>query len=207
MFWNLVAPFYGLFEKFYNRKVNQLLCLEIEQLTDNRDNVLECACGTGMLSRCIARKAASLVATDFADGMLRQARKKCASLDNVVIERADITALPYMSERFDKVVAGNVIHLLDHPEIALKELLRVCKPGGKVIIPTYINNENIGQPSIFVELLSKCGAQFKRQFDYQTYKQFFVDKGYPDAEFSIVRGKMPCAVAVIIKPSKKDKRL
>ena len=44
-------------------------------------------------------------------------------------------------DTFDKVVASNVRHLLDEPYKAVDELIRVCKKGGKVIIPTYINTE------------------------------------------------------------------
>ena len=47
--------------------------------------------------------------------------------------------LPYPDERFDVVIAANVIHLLDEPEKALQELSRVCRPGGRIILPTYMN--------------------------------------------------------------------
>ena len=58
---------------------------------------------------------------------------------NVFFKKADITNLKCKDERFDKVVAGNVIHLVPNPEKAMAELNRVVKPGGKIIIPTYIN--------------------------------------------------------------------
>ncbi len=48
----------------------------------------------------------------------------------------------------------------------------------------------------FVELL---GAEFKQQFDFDSYKAFFEDMGYPDVEYHIVDGRMPCAIAVITK--------
>ena len=67
----------------------------------------------------------------------------------------------------------NVIHLLDEPNVALDELMRVCKNGGKIIIPTYVNNENDGKPSVFIRLLEKFGAGFKKQFDFTTYMLFF----------------------------------
>ncbi len=44
-------------------------------------------------------------------------------------------------ESFDVVIAANVIHLLDDPYKALSELDRVCRPGGKLIIPTYVNKD------------------------------------------------------------------
>lgn len=102
-------------------------------------------------------------------------------------------------EAFDKVVAGNVIHLLDEPYKALKELERVCKKGGKIIIPTYINNEKEGKPGIFIKILEKFEAGFKCQFNFDTYKTFFAEAGYDDVQYILVQGKMPCAIAIIKK--------
>ena len=79
----------------------------------------------GKVNRQVRIKVANLIAPS--DRVL-----ECACLDN----------------SFDKVVAGNVIHLLDNPSEALNELLRVCKPGGKLIIPTYINIERNKNPDI-----------------------------------------------------------
>ena len=199
MFWDKVAGVYDLFENLYNGKVNRQLCLEVEALIDQGNKVLECACGTGMLSRYIAKRAKRLLATDFSVGMLKQARKKCRACDNIVFRRADIMKLNCRDETFDKVVAGNVIHLLDDPRGALAELMRVCKPGGKVIIPTYVNRENSGSPDILVKVIAKLGAGFRCQFDYAGYQKFFTDAGYENVEYKIVEGKMPCAIAVITK--------
>ena len=69
---------------------------------------------------------ARVVATDYSEGMLKQARKKLARFPHVVVEQADITDLHYADDSFDAVVAGNVIHLLPEPRDALKELKRVC---------------------------------------------------------------------------------
>lgn len=199
MFWDKASGFYDFFEKHYNGEVNKALVEEVAQLINETDNVLECACGTGMISKAIAAKSNTLVATDFSDGMLNEARKKCAKLENVSFQKADICQLPFETGRFDKVVAGNVIHLLEDPKQALLELERVCVPGGKIIVPTYVNNENTGKPSLFVRGLEKFGADFKCQFDYDTYKAFFAEHGFKNVEFSIIEGKMPCAIAVITK--------
>ena len=40
-------------------------------------------------------------------------------------------------------------------------------------------------------------AHFERQFNLETYKQFFADMGYEDVEITVVDGRMPCAIAVI----------
>ena len=100
--------------------------------------------------------------------------------------------------RFDKVVAGNVIHLLEDPRIAIKELERVCKPGGKMIIPTYINMSG-GVNQKAVRLLEAAGVHFQRQFDLDSYREFFENAGYENVEYSVVSGRMPCALAIITK--------
>lgn len=199
MFWDKVASVYELFENIYNGKVNRQLCAEVANLIEDSDRVLECACGTGMITKHIAPKCLDLVATDFSDGMLKQAKRNCKDFANVKIRKANIMELQYKDEVFDKVVAGNVIHLLDEPYKALAELERVCKKGGKIIIPTYVNHENDGKPDFFVRIWDKLGAGFKCQFNYGTYKEFFEKAGCSDVEYKLVQGKMPCAIAVITK--------
>lgn len=198
MFWNKISPVYDLFENVYNRKVYKGTGIKVAEFIDKNDSVLECACGTGAITEEIAKKCRQVLATDFAEGMLKRASKKCRKYGNVSFRQEDITDIKCEDESFDKVVAGNVIHLLPVPEKALNELLRVVRPGGKVIIPTYINmaRDSSGFAVKFIEML---GADFKRQFDIDSYKKFFEDKGFKDVEFYVVDGRMPCAVAVITK--------
>ena len=53
MFWDNVAWIYDLFANVVNRRANQALCREVEGLIEPNDDVLECACGTGLLSGVI----------------------------------------------------------------------------------------------------------------------------------------------------------
>ena len=198
MFWDRISPLYDLFEKVYNGRVYSGTGEKVAEFIEPADTVLECACGTGAISIYIARKCRNLVATDFATGMLRQAAKKCRKYANTTFKKADITNIKCREGRFDKVVAGNVIHLLPEPEKALHELERVTKPGGKIIIPTYINMSK-GTGKAAVKLITLLGADFKRQFDLDSYKKFFEDKGYTGVEYYVVDGRMPCAIAVITK--------
>lgn len=201
MFWNKISRVYDLFENIYNKKVYTQLGKSVADFIDKDDCVLECACGTGAISVDIANRCRSLVATDYADGMLARAKKKLACYGNVKIEKADITNLKYADNSFDKVVAGNVIHLLPNPKKALKELERICKPGGMLIIPTYINS-SANSSRAAVRFLEVIGAKFNRQFDRKTYSNFFAEMGYGGVKYYIVDGRMPCDIAVIdnIKP-------
>lgn len=198
MFWDKISGLYDLFENIYNGKVYRGTGKTVADEIETTDEVLECACGTGAISVYIAPKCRRLTATDFSKGMLKRAEKKLKSYSNTEVLTADIMKLQFGNESFDKVVAGNVIHLLDDPYAAIDELMRVCRKNGKVIIPTYINIYK-GRPSRLVKLFEKAGASFKRQFDLDSYKAFFRDAGYENAEYHVVEGKMPCAVAVIKK--------
>lgn len=198
MFWDQVSGLYDFFETVYNGKVYRGLGERVAAEIGLNDTVLECACGTGAISRYIAPKCKKLIATDFSVGMLRQAQKNCRNYSNVKIRRADMTHIKCRDNRFDVVVAGNVIHLLEDPFAAVKELERVCRPGGKIIVPTYIN-ASAGVNKKAVQLLTLAGANFKRQFDMDSYRKFFEDAGYENVTYDIVSGRMPCAVAMITK--------
>ena len=172
MFWDKMSSFYDLFENVYNHKVYSGTGKKVAQFLGADDEVLECACGTGAITVSVAGKCKSIIATDFSEPMLEKAVKKCKSFSNVSFEKADITNLRFEDGAFDKVIAGNVIHLLPEPEKAFHELERVVKPGGKIIIPTYINKSktSAGFGVKFVEML---GLKFNQQFDLEGYKKFF----------------------------------
>jgi ubiquinone/menaquinone biosynthesis C-methylase UbiE len=174
----------------------------MSDLIEPDDVVLECACGTGLLSAVTAQKCRLLTATDFSEMMLKKAEKNCTVFQNITFAKADITALAFPDCSFDKVVAGNVIHLLDNPLTALRELNCVCKGGGILIIPTYMNKDGKGKTSGFANAVGKAGADFKRQFTAESYERFFRDAGYSDVRITLADGRIPCAVAVMKKVTK-----
>lgn len=164
MFWDHVAGVYDIFANVINRKANKALCRAVERLISPCDDMLECACGTGLLTGVIAHRCKHLVATDFSAKMLKRAAKKYKKYGNVQFEQANILQLSYADGRFDTVVAANVIHLLDDPYQSLHELERVCKPDGKIIIPTYMNQTDKGKTNSISDVIGKAGADFKREF-------------------------------------------
>ena len=198
-FWDKMAAIYDLFPKVFNRRSTQKLCAFVANEVNKTDCVLECACGTGMLTEYLAPLCGKLYATDLSLEMLKKSDKKCRKFKNVKFKRADITKLKFPDNYFDTVIAANVIHLLDSPQTALNELLRVCRPGGKVIIPTYIAKNTTAATGICIKAISKAGADFKKVFSYDEYKKFFADNGVKNADFLLIEGRVPCAVVVIVK--------
>ncbi len=203
MFWDRVAWVYDIFANIINRKANRKLCAVAESFLLPEDEVLECACGTGLLSGVIARKCKSLTATDFSEKMLQRAEKKYRKYGNVKFEQANILQLAYPDEAFDVVVAANVIHLLEEPYKALRELDRVCRRGGRMIIPTYMNQTEKGTTNHVSGAIGKAGADFKREFTMDSYQKFFAEAGYMDVTYTLCEGRIPCAVAMIRKERKR----
>ena len=196
MFWDKISALYDIFEIIYNKKVFINTGKKVAEFINTSDLVLECACGTGAITKYIAPKCKYIYATDFSDGMLKQTAKKCKNFNNIKIQKADILNLEFKDQTFDKVIAGNVIHLLSVADKALRELERVTKPGGKIIIPTYINGSK-GTSLLAVKFIELLGAKFNRQFDLNSYKEFFKNMGYENVSYFVVDGRMPCAIAVI----------
>ena len=198
MIWDRVAPLYDLAVSALNRRVYDGTGAVVARLIRPGDTVLECACGTGAIASAIAPACARVVATDFSEGMLKQARKKLARFPHVVVEQADITDLHYADDSFDAVVAGNVIHLLPEPGDALKELKRVVRPGGTIIVPTYVIPKKRAH-TMFLRVISRFGVHFQEHFDPASYRAFFERMGCVGVTYRVVRGRIPCMIASFTK--------
>ena len=199
MIWDIFSGVYDPVERIVNRKVYGEIGDIAARFVEKDDLVLECACGTGAMTEKLAPKCRRLAAADLSAGMMEQARKKCAGFDNVRFFKADITDLKVSDETFDKVFAGNVIHLLSCPEKAVSELLRVCKRGGPVVIPTYITNLDDPVQRAEKKAIELAGIHFDHDFTAESYRQFFRDMGYENAGFVTAEGRFPCMFAILAK--------
>lgn len=197
--WDCVAGIYDIFVYIINAKTHKALRNHIENLFEPSDIVLECACGTGMLTKSIAPKCQKLTATDFSKNMVQTAKSNCKNHKNISFAVADINNLEFFDATFNKVVAANVIHLLEDPYKVLDELDRVCKPKGKIIITTYIVKQEKRRKNVFLEAISKDTKYFKQEFSFSSYKQFFIDAGYCDVQCIDIDGFIPCSIAIMGK--------
>jgi len=100
------------------------------------DTVLDVACGPGLLACAFAKVAKHATGIDMTPAMLEQARKtqQEQGLENVSWQQGDVYSLPFPPDQFSIVSSRFVFHHLQDPLAALKEMKRVCKPGGKVVV-------------------------------------------------------------------------
>jgi len=96
------------------------------------DLVLDIAAGTGTSSRAFTTAGARCVACDFSLGMLRAGARRPA--ERVSFVAGDALALPYADETFDAVTISFGLRNVADPDAALAEMLRVTKPGGRLVI-------------------------------------------------------------------------
>src|SRR5258708_16969926 len=96
------------------------------------DLVLDVAAGTGTSSRAFAASGARCVAGDFSLGMLHAGASKPSDLVRFVA--GDALALPFASAAFDVVTISFGLRNVADPDSALGEMLRVTKPGGRLVI-------------------------------------------------------------------------
>jgi ubiquinone/menaquinone biosynthesis C-methylase UbiE len=100
------------------------------------DTVLDVACGPGLLACAFARVAKHATGIDMTPAMLEQARKTQQEQDlkNLSWQHGDVYSLPFPPDQFSIVSSRFVFHHLQDPLAALKEMKRVCKLGGKVVV-------------------------------------------------------------------------
>ena len=94
--------------------------------------VLDVGCGTGLTLRHIAPLAKRAIGVDISEGMLERARRR--GLD---VRQATVTNLPFSDQSFDLVYSFKVLPHVREIERALKELTRVTRPGGTLMLEFY----------------------------------------------------------------------
>ena len=96
--------------------------------------ILDLAAGTGASSVSLAKSGAQVVAADFSPGMIAEGRRRHGGMANLTFVEADATALPFEDDEFDAVTMSFGLRNVNEPQKALRELLRVTKSGGRLVV-------------------------------------------------------------------------
>jgi|GEM_PF-1539817 len=105
--------------------------------------VLDAGCGTGNLTLRLANQQRQVTAIDFSEGMVKTASAKTRQFDNVTVTVGNVTHLDFPDESFDAVTSVNVLFNIEHPEMAIREMCRVLKPNGKLVISSPLKDRGL----------------------------------------------------------------
>ena len=121
-------------------------------------DVLEIACGTGLVTRHLRERLEAetrLVSTDFSEAMLKYAQAKPGIGKNVEWKVADGTALPFKDASFDVVVCGFGYMFFPDKDKAASEIFRVLRPGGRLLFTTWDKIEHNDFPHIAHDIIAE----------------------------------------------------
>jgi len=128
-------------------RLNRVMTLGIDRCWRKRavrglqGDVLDVACGTGDMAVSLAERGCTVTGVDISEEMLAIARRKLSPPPNPSLQGGDVRwqvadaeQLPFPDETFDAVTCAFGIRNFVHLEKGLSEMLRVLKPGGRMVI-------------------------------------------------------------------------
>jgi ubiquinone/menaquinone biosynthesis C-methylase UbiE/DNA-binding transcriptional ArsR family regulator len=131
-------------------------------------------CGTGQVSAALAPFVARVIGVDNSAAMLQAARKRLQSCGNVEIRRGELEALPIGAAELDAATLMLVLHHVPDPERALAEIVRVLKPGGRLLL---------------VDMLPHDRESYRQQMGHVWlgFSESHIERLLKDAGFSDIR--------------------
>jgi ubiquinone/menaquinone biosynthesis methyltransferase len=159
-----IAPRYDFITVFlscgmdrkWKRKLIELLA------PDPSEVALDIACGTGDIAFALAQQltAGLVIGLDITQNMLNiaESKRRLCRFDKVCFNRADIMRMPFADQTFDCVTAGYALRNIPDIEVALAEILRVLKPGGRFLSLDFGHPPNKLYRQVYLSYLSTVGS-------------------------------------------------
>ena len=107
------------------------------------ERILEVGVGTGLALPCYPRSC-EVVGVDLSEGMLAKCRERVQELglEHVSLMKMDASAMEFEDDSFDAVMAAYVVTAVPDYRKVMLEMIRVCKPGGRIILLNHVSNGN-----------------------------------------------------------------
>lgn len=193
-FWDKMSLVYDLFMK--KDKNTYIVAVEKIKKTLGEDaEVLELATGTGIIGIRVAAFVKSVIATDFSENMIAQAKKKQIP-PNITFEKQDATNLSYTVNSFDAVIIANALHVMPNPEKALDEIKRVLKTNGVLIAPTFVDHKKSLKAKVTSFIIELFGFKPVHVWTLESYAEFLQNNGFAVTTKEVIPCTFPLAYVV-----------
>ena len=148
------------------------------------DTVLDLACGGGLIVCALAPHVQHATGIDLTPAMLARARALAAEkgITNVTWREGDIRALPWPDATFSIVVTRFSLHHLADPLAAVREMARVCRPGGRVVVVDMYASEDPEKAAAWNRLEVLRDPSHVRSLSLTELKALFPAAGLPAPE-------------------------
>lgn len=152
----------------------------------SEDTVLDVACGGGNVVCAFAGTVRHATGIDMTPAMLERARvvAKEKKLDNVSWDQGQATALPYPDGAFTIVVTRFSFHHFIEPLAVLQEMVRVCAPGGRVLVADMHTSTDSAKGAEFNRMELLRDPSHVRALPVAELKALFPAAGLPDAKIT-----------------------
>ena len=195
-FWDKCAKYY---DRFLNRDA-----AAYEQLAEwlrpvvRQKAVLELAAGTGQLAKQLVSAAGSIEATDASAAMIARASRENDSA-KLHFSVQDMFCLPYADASFDVVIVSNALHIVPHPEQALREIRRVLKDDGVLAAPTFTHGENRLWENARAWGMQRAGFPLYSRWTSESYLDFLRRNGWAVQKSAVLKAAFPLTYAECVK--------
>lgn len=140
---NWMAGDYGVFAQYLEPGALEFLA-RLNLASGTR--LLDVGCGTGQIAIPAARAGVQVTGVDIASNLIEQARARAAAEGvTAQFDEGDAEALPYADASFDVVVSLIGAMFAPRPGRVAAELVRVCRPGGRIVMANWTPNGFVGQ--------------------------------------------------------------
>ncbi len=190
-FWDRFAPSYDRFMRHVRRGYGGLTARVRAAVWPEAD-VVELATGTGLIALAIAPLVRSVIGIDLSEAMVAIARGKAASVGaaNATFRVRDGASTGLPDESADVVIACNVLHVMPDPERLVREMLRLAKPGGLIVVASYCHGQNLLTRCVSY-LLGLKGFEARQKWSIQGLRTFLAENGLVITSEAMIPGVVP----------------
>ncbi|MGD8538648.1 MAG: class I SAM-dependent methyltransferase, partial [Candidatus Aminicenantes bacterium] len=134
--------------------------------------------GTGFITEALVQKGLKVIAVDQSEAMLEEMKKKFGRFDTIDYRIGDSNNLPIPDEIVDAIFSNMYLHHVESPQIAIKEMVRVLKAGGKIVL----TDMDVHQYEFLREEHNDRWMGFKRE----DIKKWFIEAGLQNVQTDCV---------------------
>ena len=192
-FWSRWSGFYDRF-MYSNARLYDAIAAKMKGSLNRQMNVLELACGTGLISGQIAGSVKSIEATDFSPEMIAEAKRDNQSA-KLHFSVQDMFRLPYADKSFDVAIVSNALHIVPQPEKALAEIHRVLKDDGVLIAPTFTHAGNSFSGKVRAFFMKLAGFPLHSKWTSEEYLRFLRQNGWAVRKSVVLKASFPLTYA------------